>query len=97
MSRRRSGGATGRRADRSYVSAQCSTGILKVHGILTFADGTVIDGSIENYCVPEGVFRPWARRRVCYSAASSRSLVATAAVAARMRSRSAAFSLWLLA
>lgn len=52
--RYRSGGK-----DRSYVAAKCSDGILKVHGILTFADGNVIDGSVENYCVPAGLFRPW--------------------------------------
>ena len=46
--------ANGRK--RSYVSAQCSDGALGVHGILTFADGTVIDGAIEKYCVPAGVF-----------------------------------------
>jgi hypothetical protein len=44
--------------ERSYVSAQCADGTLGVHGILTFADGTVIDGSVEKYCVPEGVFGP---------------------------------------
>lgn len=42
---------------RSYVSAQCSDGALGVHGILSFADGTVIDGSVEKYCVPAGLFR----------------------------------------
>jgi hypothetical protein len=41
---------------RSYVAAKCSDGSLAVHGILTFADGAVIDGSVENYCVPEGFF-----------------------------------------
>jgi hypothetical protein len=44
--------------ERSYVSAQCADGALGIHGILTFADGTVIDGSIEKYCVPAGVFGP---------------------------------------
>ena len=39
---------------RSYVAARCSDGGLSVHGHLTFADGTIIDGAIEKYCVPEG-------------------------------------------
>lgn len=41
---------------RSYVAARCSDGTLAVHGILSFADGAVIDGSVENYCVPKGFF-----------------------------------------
>jgi hypothetical protein len=36
--------------ERSYLSARCSDGILRVHGIFTFADGVVIDGSVEKYC-----------------------------------------------
>jgi hypothetical protein len=40
--------------ERSFTSARCSDGALAVHGHLTFADGTVIDGSIEKYCVPTG-------------------------------------------
>ena len=44
--------------ERSYVSAQCTDGALGVHGILSFADGTVIDGAIEKYCIPAGVFGP---------------------------------------
>lgn len=35
---------------RSYVSARCSDGILRTHGHLTFADGTIIDGSVEKFC-----------------------------------------------
>lgn len=41
-------------AKRSYVSARCSDGGLSVHGHLTFSDSTIIDGSIEKYCVPKG-------------------------------------------
>jgi hypothetical protein len=45
----------GRRFDaggeqRSYISARCSDGLLMVHGRFTFADGTVIDGSVEKAC-----------------------------------------------
>jgi hypothetical protein len=35
---------------RSYVAARCSDGILDTHGRFTFADGTVIDGSVEKGC-----------------------------------------------
>jgi hypothetical protein len=35
---------------RSYVSAHCSDGILDTHGRFTFADGTIIDGSVEKAC-----------------------------------------------
>jgi hypothetical protein len=35
---------------RSYVSARCSDGILVTHGHFTFADGTIIDGSVEKAC-----------------------------------------------
>jgi hypothetical protein len=35
---------------RSYVSARCGDGILRTHGRFTFADGTVIDGSVEKPC-----------------------------------------------
>lgn len=44
--------------ERSYVAAQCSDGSLGVHGRLTFESGVVIDGTVEKYCVPAGVFRP---------------------------------------
>ncbi len=37
---------------RSYVSAHCSDGILHTHGRFTFADGTIIDGSVEKGCTP---------------------------------------------
>jgi hypothetical protein len=37
-------------AHRSYVSARCSDSILQTHGRFTFADGTVIDGSVEKFC-----------------------------------------------
>jgi len=35
---------------RSYVSAHCSDGVLRTHGRFTFADGTIIDGSVEKAC-----------------------------------------------
>lgn len=35
---------------RSYVSARCSDGIIVTHGRFTFADGTIIDGSVEKAC-----------------------------------------------
>jgi hypothetical protein len=40
--------AGGRR--RSYVSAHCSDGVLRTHGRFTFADGTIIEGSVEKAC-----------------------------------------------
>ena len=47
--------AVGRRfgpsaARRSYVSARCSDGVLRTHGRFSFADGTIIDGSVEKAC-----------------------------------------------
>ncbi len=38
----------------SYTSARCSDSTLAVHGRFTFADGMVIDGSIEKFCLPTG-------------------------------------------
>jgi hypothetical protein len=35
---------------RSYASARCGDGIFRTHGRFTFADGIVIDGSIEKAC-----------------------------------------------
>jgi len=35
---------------RSYVSARCSDGVLRTHGRLTFADTTIVDGTIEKAC-----------------------------------------------
>jgi hypothetical protein len=43
--RYRSGGK-----ERSYVSARCSDGVFSTRGRFTFADGTVIDGSVEKAC-----------------------------------------------
>jgi hypothetical protein len=43
--RYRSGGQ-----ERSYVSARCSDGVFSTRGRFTFADGTVIDGSVEKGC-----------------------------------------------
>jgi hypothetical protein len=37
---------------RSYVSAHCSDGVLQTHGRFSFADGTIIDGSVEVPCTP---------------------------------------------
>ena len=37
-------------ADRSYVSARCSDGVLETRGRFTFADGKIIDGSVEKPC-----------------------------------------------
>lgn len=35
---------------RSYVAAHCSDGILHTHGRFSFADGTIVDGSVEKPC-----------------------------------------------
>jgi len=35
---------------RSYVSARCADGILETHGRFTFADATVIDGTVMKAC-----------------------------------------------
>jgi hypothetical protein len=43
--RYRSGGK-----ERSYVSARCADGIFSTRGRFTFAEGTIIDGSIEKAC-----------------------------------------------
>ena len=32
---------------RSYISARCSDGVLRTHGRFRFADGTIVDGSVE--------------------------------------------------
>jgi len=37
---------------RSYVSAHCSDGILRTRGRFSFANGTIIDGSVEKACTP---------------------------------------------
>jgi hypothetical protein len=37
-------------AERSYVSARCGDGVLETRGRFTFADGTIIDGSVEKPC-----------------------------------------------
>lgn len=36
--------------ERSYVIARCGDGIFRTHGRFTFADGMVIDGSVEKAC-----------------------------------------------
>lgn len=35
---------------RSYVAARCGDGIFRTHGRFTFADGLIIDGSVEKAC-----------------------------------------------
>lgn len=35
----------------SYVSARCSDGVLQTHGRFSFADGTIIEGSVEKACL----------------------------------------------
>lgn len=39
-----------RGSERSYTAARCGDGIFRTHGRFTFADGTVIDGSVEKAC-----------------------------------------------
>jgi hypothetical protein len=39
-----------RGTERSYASARCGDGILRTHGRFSFADGTIIDGSVEKAC-----------------------------------------------
>jgi hypothetical protein len=36
--------------ERSYASARCGDGIFRTHGRFSFADGVIIDGSIEKAC-----------------------------------------------
>jgi hypothetical protein len=38
---------------RSYTSARCADSILAVHGHFEFADGTVIDGTVQKFCRTE--------------------------------------------
>lgn len=38
---------------RSYVSAHCADNIIQTRGRFTFADGTIIDGSVEKFCHAE--------------------------------------------
>jgi hypothetical protein len=35
---------------RSYVSAHCADSLIKTRGRFTFADGTIIEGSVEKFC-----------------------------------------------
>lgn len=37
--------------ERSYVAARCGDGIFRTHGRFTFAEDTIVDGSIEKACV----------------------------------------------
>jgi hypothetical protein len=50
-------GRIGRRYDfkgreRSYVNARCTTGVIRTHGHFLFADGTIMDGTLEKPCTP---------------------------------------------
>ena len=36
--------------ERSYAAARCGDGIFRTHGRFSFADGTIIDGSVEKAC-----------------------------------------------
>ena len=50
-------GRIGRRYDfkgreRSYVNARCTTGIIRTHGHFLFADGIIMDGTLEKPCTP---------------------------------------------
>ncbi len=39
-----------RGSERSYTAARCGDGIFRTRGRFTFADGTIIDGSVEKAC-----------------------------------------------
>jgi hypothetical protein len=39
-----------RGSERSYTAARCGDGIFRTHGRFTFANGTIIDGSVEKAC-----------------------------------------------
>jgi hypothetical protein len=43
----------GAKRGRSYVAARCSDGVLDTRGYFAFADGTVIEGSVEKACSVE--------------------------------------------
>lgn len=38
--------------ERSYVNARCSIGVIRTHGHFLFADGTIMDGTLETPCTP---------------------------------------------
>lgn len=38
--------------ERSYVNARCPIGVIRTHGHFLFADGTVMDGTLEKPCTP---------------------------------------------
>lgn len=42
-----------RGSERSYTSARCGDGIFRTRGRFSFADGTIIDGSVEKPCIVE--------------------------------------------
>jgi hypothetical protein len=39
-------------SERSYVNARCTTGVIRTHGHFLFADGTIMDGTLEKPCTP---------------------------------------------
>src|SRR5215213_6285715 len=50
-------GRIGRRYDyrgrqRSYVNARCTSGVIRVHGRFDFAEGMIMDGTLEKPCTP---------------------------------------------
>ena len=50
-------GRIGRRYDfkgreRSYVNARCTTGVIRTRGHFLFADGTIMEGTLEKPCTP---------------------------------------------
>ena len=50
-------GRIGRRYDykgrqRSYINARCTIGVIRVHGHFLFADGMIMDGTLEKPCTP---------------------------------------------
>jgi hypothetical protein len=38
--------------EHSYVNARCATGVIRTHGHFLFADGTIMDGTLEKPCTP---------------------------------------------
>ena len=61
-------------SERSYVSARCTDGIIRTHGHFLFADGTIMDGTLEKPCTPGPALsrRPRLGRRFLYFPAPGR-------------------------
>jgi hypothetical protein len=38
--------------EHSYVNARCTIGVIRTHGHFLFADGTIMDGTLEKPCTP---------------------------------------------